>query len=40
VGSIDGDGIWYGFATSASKMRMKTIAKAMVAAQSATVRHG
>jgi len=40
VGSIDGEGIRYGFATSASKTSMKAIAKAIVTAQSRIVRQG
>jgi hypothetical protein len=40
VGSIDGEGMRYGFATSASKASMNATANAIVAAQSITVRQG
>src|SRR5438105_5385985 len=40
VGSIDEDGIRYGFAISASKTRTKATASASVRTQSATVRQG
>jgi hypothetical protein len=40
VGSIDADGIRYGFATSASNTSTNVIATAIVIAQSTIVRHG
>ena len=40
VGSIEGDGMRYGLATSASNARTKAIAKAIVTNQSTIVRHG
>src|SRR5260370_39892576 len=40
VGSIDADGMRYGFAISASKARTNAIATVIVTAQSRIVRHG
>ena len=40
AGSIDGEGIRYGFATSAWKMRTAITARAMVSAQSTNVLNG
>src|SRR5437868_1631262 len=40
VGSIDAEGIRYGFAISASKASTKPMASAIVIVQSATERHG
>jgi hypothetical protein len=40
VGSIDSEGIRYGFATSASNTRTIATAVAIVSTQSSTLRHG